>query len=216
MLPAMTEMETEGDERTPVPDGEMDTGRVLALSDGVFAIAATLLVLDLRLPEGLADQDLPGKLHELIPSVGAYGLSYLLIGLFWLGHHKEFRRYRKISSRLARVNLMFLGCVSVLPFVTSLLRYDVAIAVQLYAATIAVIFVLEAVMARIAVHRGHHVNPAAARSSAIGALVTASIFAVSIGIAAIPNGGESWAKYFWLLLIPARWVMHLVRKPSQT
>jgi uncharacterized membrane protein len=216
MLPAMTETETEGDERTPKPDGEMDPGRVLALSDGVFAIAATLLVLDLRLPEGLHGDELPAKLHELIPAVGAYGLSYLLIGLFWLGHHKQFRNFSQISGRLARLNLMFLGCVSVLPFVTSLLRYDEAIAVQLYAGTITVIFVLEALMARVAAHRGHHTDPVGARHTAIRALVTAAIFAASIGIAAIPDVGESLAKYFWLLLIPARWVMHFaLRRPAK-
>jgi uncharacterized membrane protein len=214
MLPAMTEMEIEGDERTPKPEGEMDPGRVLALSDGVFAIAATLLVLDLHLPDGLPSEDLPAKLHDLIPAFGGYGLSYVLIGLLWLGHHKQFRNFNQISSRLARLNLMFLGCVSVLPFSTSLLRYDAPIAAQLYAATVAVIFLLEAVMSVVAAHRGHHADPVAARNFTIRALVTAAIFAASIAIAAIPGGGADWAKYSWLLLIPARWVMHLVLKPT--
>src|SRR2546430_12215238 len=107
--------ETEGDERA-VPAGEMDTGRVLALSDGVFAIAATLLVLDLRLPEGVTVEELPTRLHELLPAVGGYALSYVLIGLIWLGHHKQFRNFSQISSRLARINLLFLGSGSLLPF----------------------------------------------------------------------------------------------------
>src|SRR5882762_5720200 len=113
--------EIEGDERAE-PAGEMDTGRVLALSDGVFAIAATLLVLDLRLPEGLDPKELPHKLHELLPAFGGYALSYVLIGLLWLGHHRQFRNFKQITTRVARLNLLFLGSVSVLPFVTSLLR----------------------------------------------------------------------------------------------
>src|SRR5262245_35525021 len=132
--------EIEGDERAPEPTGEMDTGRVLALSDGVFAIAATLLVLDPRLPERCDPHELAGKLHELLPAFGGYALSYLLIGLLWLGHHRQFRNFSKISDRVAKVNLLFLGSVSVLPFVTSLLRYDEPIATQLYAGTVAVIF----------------------------------------------------------------------------
>src|SRR5262249_2688631 len=110
--PAMTESrpagtEAAGDER-PGAGREMDEGRVLALSDGVFAIAATLLVLDLRVPDGLRPAELPDRLHELLPSVGGYALSYLLIGLLWLGHHRQFRSFRRIGSRVARLNLLFL------------------------------------------------------------------------------------------------------------
>ena len=202
--------EIEGDERVPEPTGEMDPGRVLALSDGVFAIAATLLVLDLRLPESFDARELPDKLHELLPAFGGYALSYVLIGLLWLGHHRQFRDFNQISGRVARVNLLFLGSVSVLPFVTSLLRYDEPIAAQLYAGTVAVIFLLEAAMSRVAVHRGHHADPDAGRILAIRALTTALIFIVSIPLATIPDHGPAIAKYTWLALIPARWVLHLV------
>jgi uncharacterized membrane protein len=201
--------EIEGDEHA-VSAGEMDTGRVLALSDGVFAIAATLLVLDLRLPEGFDPKELPNKLHELLPAFGGYALSYLLIGLLWLGHHRLFRNFTKVSLRVARVNLLFLGTVSVLPFVTSLLRYDEPIAAQLYAATVALIFLLEAAMAQLALRRGHHGDPAAGRALMARTLVMAAVFVISIPLANIPEHGPAIAKYTWLALIPARLAVRLV------
>jgi uncharacterized membrane protein len=205
--------EIEGDERVNV-GGEMDAGRVLALSDGVFAIAATLLVLDLRLPEGATLEQVPDRLHELLPAFAGYALSYVLIGLLWLGHHRQFRNFRQISVRLARLNLLMLGSISVLPFVTSLLHYDLAITVQLYAGTVGVIFLLQALMGSVAEHRGHHADPAAGRSLAHRALAVAVVFLLSIPIAAIGAHGPAVASYCWALIIPARWVLHLATRRS--
>jgi uncharacterized membrane protein len=205
--------DVEGDERAAAggeAGGEMDTGRVLALSDGVFAIAATLLVLDLRLPDGVDSADLQSRLRELLPAFGGYALSYVLIGLLWLGHHRQFRGFTRISIRVGRLNLLFLGSVSVLPFVTSLLRYDAAIAAQLYAFTIMVIFSLEVAMSRAAANRGHHRDPGYARLFSVRTLSTAAVFAVSIPLALIPGHGPAIAKYCWLLVIPVRFVTHRV------
>ena len=203
-------MTTEGDEQVSAV-GEMDAGRVLALSDGVFAIAATLLVLELRLPEGVEAAELPHRLHELLPEFGGYALSYVLIGLLWLGHHRLFRNFTQISVRVARLNLLFLGSVSVLPFVTSLLRYDAPIAAQAYAGLITVIFLLDVAMAVVAGHRGHVADQAAGRMSVERALLAAAVFAVSIPIAQIPTYGPDLAKYSWILLVPVRLVHRLVR-----
>jgi uncharacterized membrane protein len=205
----MTETESERVDT----DGEMDTGRVLALSDGVFAIAATLLVLELQLPEGTKAEEVPDRLRELAPVFLGYVLSYVLIGLLWLGHHQQFRNFRKISGRIARMNLLFLGLVSMLPFVTSLLLYDdAAIAVQLYAATITVIFLLEALMGVIAHRLGHHADPVVGRSLAYRALSAAAVFAASIPVAAIGERGPAVAEYCWVLIIPARGVLNLARR----
>jgi TMEM175 potassium channel family protein len=211
----MTETVMEGDEHVGSAT-EMDVGRVLALSDGVFAIAATLLVLELRLPEGIGDADLPEKLHELLPAFGGYGLSYLLIGLLWLGHRRLFHNFNRVSERVARLNLLFLALIGVLPFVTSLLRYDAAIAVTLYAGTIAVIFALEISMAIVASHRGHHFDMNLARVFSHRAFIAAVVFAVSIPVAWIPGLGPDLAKYFWLLFIPLRIVRRLItRSPGR-
>jgi uncharacterized membrane protein len=203
--------EIEGDERATTT-GDMDTGRVLALSDGVFAIAATLLVLDLRLPEGLESAALPAALHDLLPAFGGYGLSYVLIGMLWMSHHRQFRGFTRISTLVGRLNLLFLGSVSVLPFTTSLLRYDVAIAVALYALNIVVIFLIEMAMTLVALRLGHHIDPAPVRRRLISTLIGVTLFAISIPLAWIPGSGPALAKYFWLLLFPARIVSHRINR----
>jgi hypothetical protein len=71
-------------------------------------------------------------------------------------------------------------------------------------------------MAQVAMRRGHHTDLVAGRNMIVRALVSAAIFAASIGIAAIPNDGEALAKYFWLLHIPARLIMHQVAKRSRS
>lgn len=78
-------------------DNSDQDGRVLALSDGVFAIAATLLALDLRVPGGLPEAGLRDALSDLIPAITGYAVAFLVIGLLWLGHRELFalRRFRR-------------------------------------------------------------------------------------------------------------------------
>lgn len=205
---------TEGDERAR----NIDTGRVLALSDGVFAIAATLLVLDLKLPDGLTGEQVTDHLHDLIPVAGAYALSYVLIGVLWLAHHRLFRLVARVSGRVAQLNLILLGLISLLPFVTSVLaRYgDQRLPTQLYAATITAIFLLEAAVTLAAARAGHLTDPGAAAGLVVRAAIGAVIFAASIGIAAVDqHWAPAAAKYSWLALIPARplatWATRQVR-----
>jgi uncharacterized membrane protein len=204
MLPRMadTAAPVEGDEHARA-EGEMDTGRVLALSDGVFAIAATLLVLDLRLPDGLTPDQLTDKLRDLLPAIGGYALSYVLIGIVWLAHHRLFRSVARVSERLARLNIVFLGLVSVLPFVTSTLaRYgDQRLPTQLYAALTTAIFLLEVAMVWLAARQKALADHATAFGLGARATAGALVFASSIGIAAL---SPSAAKYFWFALIPTR------------
>src|SRR5437660_1262799 len=100
----------------PEESVEGDAGRVLALSDGVFAIASTLLALDLRVPTGLDSTQLRAALVELVPSVQAFAISFLVIGLLWLGHRRQFARLRRITGSVVALNVVLLGFVAVLPF----------------------------------------------------------------------------------------------------
>lgn len=98
----------------------MSPNRLEAFSDGVFAIAVTLLVLDLGVPE-------PGKGalgHALLaqwPSYAAYIVSFLTIGIIWINHHAAFNRLRTVDHPILIWNLLPLMSVSVLPFTTSLM-----------------------------------------------------------------------------------------------
>jgi uncharacterized membrane protein len=96
-----------------------DSGRTEAFSDGVFAIAVTLLVLDLGVPpSGLAD--LPRAILHEWPSYLGYATSFLTIGGLWLAHHTLFRRLQFANSTVIRINLVLLMAVAFLPYPTRL------------------------------------------------------------------------------------------------
>ncbi len=99
------------------------TGRLEAFSDGVFAIAITLLVLDLAVPA--RDQVRAGGLGAALahqwPSYFAYLVSFLVIGIIWVNHHTVFSMVRRVDRPVLFANLALLLIVSVLPFPTRLL-----------------------------------------------------------------------------------------------
>jgi len=100
-----------------------DSARLEALSDGVMAIAITLLVLDLRVParDTLADHELASALGHQWPSYLAYVVSFLVIGIIWTNHHAMFGLVRQVDRGVLFANLLLLFVVSVIPFPTRLL-----------------------------------------------------------------------------------------------
>jgi len=96
-----------------------DTGRIEAFSDGVFAIAITLLVLDIGVPESDFGNLWHGIGHQW-PSYLAYATSFITIGGIWMAHHAMFRRLRYANTRVMQVNLLLLMAVAFLPFPTRL------------------------------------------------------------------------------------------------
>jgi uncharacterized membrane protein len=98
--------------------GDPDTGRVEAFSDGVFAIAATLLVLEIAVRS--TARPLGDELLRLWPSYLAYATSFLTIGIMWVNHHACFERIARVDRVLLFVNTALLMCVSFVPFPTRL------------------------------------------------------------------------------------------------
>ena len=96
----------------------MRTSRLEAFSDGVFAIAATLLVLELRVPSDTTD--LSGALLRLWPAYAAYLVSFLTIGIIWVNHHTLLEHCRRVDRRFLYLNLMLLIAVGIVPFPTAL------------------------------------------------------------------------------------------------
>jgi uncharacterized membrane protein len=97
-----------------------DTGRVEAFSDGVFAIAITLLVLEISVdPDQFVD--LRGALLDEWPAYLAYVTSFLTVGSVWIAHHNLFSRLRFVDPVLLRLNLLLLLAASFLPFPTAVL-----------------------------------------------------------------------------------------------
>jgi uncharacterized membrane protein len=93
--------------------------RLEAFSDGVFAIAATLLVLEISIPES-GFEDLWQSIRDQWPSFLAYTTSFFTIGGLWSAHHALFRRLEVVDGRMMRLNLVLLWLVAFLPFPTSL------------------------------------------------------------------------------------------------
>ena len=96
----------------------MRTTRLEAFSDGVFAIAATLLVLELRIPTD--SPDLARALLALWPAYAAYLVSFLTIGIIWVNHHTLLEHCRRADRRFLYLNLLLLVTVGIVPFPTAL------------------------------------------------------------------------------------------------
>jgi uncharacterized membrane protein len=134
-------------------EDHFETGRLEAFSDGVFAIAITLLVLELSVPPDQFDELLAGILHQW-PSYLAFLTSFLTIGGVWLVHHAILRRMRYADSWIVRMNLVLLLVVSFLPFPTKLVAEVIAstsaerVAVLFYGATLLAISLIVSAMGR--------------------------------------------------------------------
>ena len=118
----------------------MSTNRTEAFSDGVFAIAATLLVLELKIPHAEAGE-LLGALLERWPSYATYAVSFLTIGIIWVNHHAILDRVKRVDRPLLFINLVFLMVVAAIPFPTALLAdylregHDERLAAAIYGGT---------------------------------------------------------------------------------
>jgi len=135
------------------------TDRLEAFSDGVFAIAITLLVLEIGVPEAGFD-DLWQGIADQWPSYLAYVTSFLTIGGIWLGHHAIFRRLHEADGNVMRLNILLLMLVSFLPFPTKLVAEAIdstgaeSTAVIFYGvALLATSLVVSALLRHIANHR---------------------------------------------------------------
>ena len=98
--------------------------RLAALSDGIFAVAMTLLVLDLRVPVADAihsEHDLWHALAALAPQIVMYMMSFLTLGIFWVGQQTQLNHIERSERHFTWIHLAFLFCVTLMPFSTRLL-----------------------------------------------------------------------------------------------
>ena len=153
-----------------------ETGRVEAFSDGVFAIAITLLVLDLRIPES-ETRPLAQVLASMWPVYAAYLVSFLFILIMWINHHRMFEAISRIDNTFLLLNGFLLLGVTVVPFPTSLVsRYiltdDQTTATAVYTGWFLLIAILFNVMWRYA-YRQHGLVGAQARAEQMASAITA-------------------------------------------
>lgn len=180
--------------------------RVIAFSDGVMAVAATLLVLDLKLPEGVTDAQLGGVLSGSLHNFWVYALSFVVVGLLWMGHHEQFSHIRRVDGLLLWLNLFYLLTIGLIPFLTSLLAdHGMALPTCLYASVLVATSLLSAAMwwhaSRDPDLMAKDVPERTRREGLLAPLMIAGVFASSIVVALV--WGPTPAQWSWLLLIPA-------------
>ena len=179
--------------------------RLLFFSDAVFAIAITLLALEIRLPslEGsLTDEQLFQQLLAIWPKYFSYALSFFVIGAFWMGHHRKFRFILRYDTNLILLNLLLLMGVAFIPFPTAVIgENENRTATIFYALVMAIAGLLNAAVWIYASHRNRLIEPGFTaqqrRRETLRTLVVPGVFLLSIALAFI---SPIIAIYSWLLV----------------
>jgi len=182
--------------------------RLLAFSDGVFAIAITLLILTIDIPEvPPADPDKLGSfLRILAPEFLSFCISFAVVGLYWISHHRKFRYIKRYDEGLLWLNLLFLFAVVILPFPTEVIGdySDQPAAMVLYGGSLAFAGFCAAGLWWYAAGSFRLVDRTdlsehEVRSSLLYSLAPAFIFLASAGIAFVHVG---LAQFLWFLPLP--------------
>jgi uncharacterized membrane protein len=188
--------------------------RIITFSDAVIAVAITLLVVQVQIPEAVPADQLPQALRELIPTFTSYVFSFYIVAVYWIEHHRMFRYIRRYDDGLIWLNLLLLMLIAVVPFATNLLdtHSGQQIAVFIYAALIAVIGLLTTGMWWYATYRHRLIDkdlcPLVIRRGIVVRLVAPAVLIVSIGLAifSVPAAMYSWFAIIPLLVITHRLV----------
>lgn len=199
--------------------GEHEEGpdRLIALSDGIFAIAMTLLVLDVSVPDGLDHAGFARTLRQAWPHLGAYALSFAIIAAVWRDHRRIFHLVRSTDTRVTRLTLLLLGFSALLPFPTALLADyggSEPMAVTFYAATVTVInlllLTLFVTIRRDEKLRARPVEARIARGTIADFTATMLIALTSIVIALTVSAGAGLTT--WLAALPAGLLSRYLRR----
>jgi uncharacterized membrane protein len=188
--------------------------RILFFSDAVFAIAITLLALDLKLPAHAGAQAFSKDLIHLWPEYQSYVTSFLAIGLYWISHHHYFRFIRRYNYTLVGLNITLLMCISFIPFATSVLDdyHGQRAAVAFYAACIALTGLLKTALWHYAAHQHRLIHRYLSRQRiqrlTWQALIPPIVFGVSIGIALF---NSSLAELSWFSIVPLLLILWSVK-----
>lgn len=193
---------------------ENPNARLLALSDGVIAVAITLLVLDIRLPEAFdkwSDAQIWAALVALWPRFLAYLLSFFVIGNLWNSHRGKFNAIVKSDGGLIWINMLFLLTIGLLPFTTNLIAEGGGtLTTAVYAASM-VVSGLSLVWLWAHARRNGLVDESVtaedSRRQYSSVIVMVGVFAVSIPLSI---AHADLAKYFWILILPANFVARFI------
>jgi uncharacterized membrane protein len=180
--------------------------RLLAFSDGVFAVAITLLVIDLRLPvaEG-GDAATVDVLLTMVPKLLFFAFTFIIIGMSWLGHHRKFSYIHQVDGGLLWLNMFYLLALCLVPFASgSLSEHGNRVTFILYAVVMMVSSLLSAALSVCGLREpflGRRTLPRGARRDMIlSPFFTAVAFLTSAGAAL--GGWMTVAHWVLLTIVP--------------
>lgn len=184
--------------------------RLIFFSDAVFAIAITLLALEIRLPETeklLNNAELSAQLRGMWQEYLAYIISFMVIGTFWVAHHRKYRFIKRYDNGLMLINLLFLMVIAFIPFPSSVMsRYSERTATIFYAMTMSLAGFMLAVIWWYASHNNRLVDSdldaKQRQRQFIAPLATSAIFLLSIGAAFL---SADLSRLSWLLILLISW-----------
>jgi uncharacterized membrane protein len=187
--------------------GSEEFSRVLAFSDGLFAIAMTLLIVAVAVPtlkDAASIDELAGDLNDKSSEFVSFFISFAVIGRYWMAHHQFFARLAAFDGGLIAINLVYLAFIAFLPFPTDLLGtyFENPLSVAIYAVNVAIVSGLEVVLFRHAHQRGLMQERLPEDVYRWGVLQSASpvlFFLLSVPIA---FASTELAVAFWFLGIP--------------
>ena len=186
---------------------ELEFDRVAFFSDAVFAIAMTLLVVGIGIPHVRDTSAIGEKVGEKGNEIFGFFLSFLVIGFYWLAHHRFFSKLAAVDVRFMKINLVYLAAIAFMPFPTALVGLygsDEAVVIVLYAVTLGVASMLETCLFFHSQRAGllrRRLDGEAFRNYLIASLAPAVVFAISIPIALL--GDPGLALLSWLLIFVA-------------
>lgn len=141
-----------------MPSDEQRRGnpdRVVAFTDGVFAIIITILVLEIAVPADLSEDSLRSSLDEVGPTLLAWVISFLITGMYWVWHRDLFTQIRSVNRDVVWLNLLVLLPVSLIPFASSVLGeyHDEPLALHVYGAVLVTASLMRMVLFRYVMRR---------------------------------------------------------------
>ena len=195
------------------PSVEFD--RVVNFSDAIFAIAMTLLVVGIGVPVA-TDAHFEHALSDKIPEIISFFVSFVVIGYYWLAHHRFFSQLVAVEQGLIMLNLVYLAAIAFVPFPTALVgKYEqFSVTVVIYAVTLGAASLLEAAMFARA-QRQHLFRVDLPRDvyrwGMVASVLPVVAFAISIPIA---FADPTLALCTWLIVWPAEYLADRWLKPD--
>lgn len=196
------------------PRGLPDDRRITTLADGVFAIVMTLLVLGIEVPE-VPEEEIADRLFRevllLWPLIATYVVSFLFLGIYWMGHHTQFHYMRAVDTTTLWINVVYFMFVCLIPFTTRLAGTygGQEIGLILYGANLIAISLIALVHWRYVAHAGllePETGNAELRKATRRLLIGVGFFAVAIAVAFVD---PRWSLVVFLI-VP---VLHVLPGP---